>query len=105
MAQRKTLTEQQVAILRWIADGCPERVMDSTFHRISAGALRNRGLVTTSGRGPRWSAKVTAAGRDYLREVDGANPPVPREPNVSVTQQLVDDLIAARGTMRVPRRS
>lgn len=103
MAQRKTLTEQQVAILRWIGDGCPDRVMEGTLHRISAGALRNRGLVKSSGRGPTWSATITAAGRDYLGEVDGPGPPIPRQANVSVTQQFVDDIVAAGGTLRLPR--
>ena len=28
MAQRKTLNETQVEVLRWIADGCPSGVMD-----------------------------------------------------------------------------
>lgn len=61
-------------ILRWIADGCPDGVMEGTYHRITAGALRNRGLMTTAGKGPTWAAKATTAGREYLREVDGPNP-------------------------------
>src|SRR6185312_8056041 len=103
MAQRKTLTEQQVAILRWIGDGSPAGVMEGTFHRISAGALRNRGLVKTSGRGQTWSAKITTAGREYLREVDGPAPPIPRQANVSVTHQFVDDIVAAGGAQRFPQ--
>jgi hypothetical protein len=103
MAQRKTLTEQQVAIPPVDRRRLSRRVMEGTLHRISAGALRNRGLVTTSGRGPTWSAKATAAGREYLREVDGPNPPVPRKANVSVTRQLIDDIVAAGGTLRVPQ--
>jgi hypothetical protein len=99
-----TLTEQQVSILRWITDGCPDGVMDGHWHRISAAALRTRGLVKTSGRGPTWTATVTDAGREYLAQLDGPSPPVPRQPNVSVTQQLVDDVIAAGGTLRVPRK-
>jgi hypothetical protein len=78
LAQRKTLTEKQVALLRWIGDGCPSGVMADEFHRISAAALRSRGLVKTSGRGPAWKATVTAAGRDYLEQVDGPEPPIPR---------------------------
>jgi hypothetical protein len=105
VAQRKTLNEEQVAILRWISEGCPDGVMADDYHRISAAALRRRGLVTTSGRGPSWSAVVTDEGRRYLEEVDGEDPPVPRQANVSVTQQLVDDVIAAGGTLRVPRWS
>src|SRR4051812_26798930 len=100
--QRQTLTEKQV--LRWIADGCTDGMMADQFHRISAAALRSRGLVTTSGRGSTWTAKVTAAGTEYLRDADGQNPPVPRQANVSVTQQLVDDVIAAGGSLRVPRK-
>jgi hypothetical protein len=104
MAQRKTLTEQQVSVLRWIAEGCPDDVMDGGSHRVSAAALRNRGLVMIRGRGATWVAKITDAGCDYLSRVDGPEPPVPREANVSVTQQLVDDVVAAGGVLRVPLR-
>lgn len=104
MAQRKTLTEKQVRVLRWIGDGCPERGIDDEFHRITAGALRNRGLITTAGRGPTWTAKITDAGRAYLAQVDSPNPPIPRQANVSVTDQLIADLVAAGGTIRVPRK-
>jgi hypothetical protein len=105
MAQRTTLNEVQVAVLRWISEGCADGVVaDSVSARISAGALRNRGLVRTSGHGATWKAKITAAGTEYLQQVDGPNPPLPRQPNVSVTQQLVDDVIAAGGSLRVPRK-
>jgi hypothetical protein len=104
MAQRKTLTEKQVELLRWIADGCPDGVMRDDFYRISAAALRNRDLITINGRGAMWNAKIAPAGAEYLRQVDSANPPIPRQGNVSVTQQLVDDLIAAGGSLRVKQR-
>jgi hypothetical protein len=104
VAQRKTLTEKQVELLRWIASGCPAGVIEGDFYRISAAALRTRGLVTTSGRGATWKAKITTAGTDYLGKVDGPNPPIPRQANVSVTQQLIDDLIAAGGSLRVQQR-
>jgi hypothetical protein len=104
MAQRATLNEVQVAVLQWIHEGCPDNGVDGVSSRISAGALRNRGLVRTSGRGPTWKAAITAAGREYLRQVGGPNPPLPRQPNVSVTQQLVDDVIEAGGSLRVPRK-
>lgn len=106
MAQRKTLNETQVAVLRWIDDGCPADAMDGDVsHRISAAALRNRGFVTTSGRGPTWEARIAPAGREYLDQVDGPNPPAPRQANVSVTQQLVNDVISAGGSLRVPRKN
>jgi hypothetical protein len=106
VAQRKALTENQVAVLRWIADGCSAGVVgDKLSARISAGALRNRRLVTTSGRGPTWAARITQQGREYLDQVDGPTPPVARQANVSVTQKLVDDVIAAGGTLRLPRKN
>ncbi len=104
MAQRKTLNEVQVGVLRWISDGCPDNGVDDISARISAGALRNRGLVRTSGRGPTWKATITAAGKEYLQQVDGPKQPLPRQPNVSVTQQLVDEVAAAGGSLRVPRK-
>jgi hypothetical protein len=78
--------------------------MANEFHRVSAAALRGRGLVRIAGRGPTWKATITAAGREYLAQVDGPEPPTPRQPNISVTQQLVDELIAAGGVVRVQRR-
>jgi hypothetical protein len=105
MAQRKTLTEKQVGVLGWIGDGCRDGVMTDEFHRISAAALRSRGLVRISGRGRTWRATITAAGLEYLSQVDGPESPIPRRPNISVTQQLVDDVIAAGGAIRVQRRS
>lgn len=104
MAQRKTLTEAQVELLRWVAAGCEDGGVEGESYRISAAALRNRGLITISGRGPTWKANVTSAGTEYLARVDGPNPPIPRQANVSVTQQLVDEVIAAGGVLRVPRK-
>jgi hypothetical protein len=105
MAQRKTLTEAQARILRWIAEGCPDGVIVGQAHRISAAALRNRGLVKIVGRGATWAAEVTDVGREYLAELDGQDPPIARQANVSVTEQLVRDVVAAGGALRVPRRS
>jgi hypothetical protein len=104
VAQRKTLTEKQVELLRWIADGCPDGVMKDDFYRISAAALRNRSLITTSGRGPTWIAKITLSGTEYLAKVEAPNPPIPRQANVSVTQQLVDDVSASGGSLRLAQR-
>jgi hypothetical protein len=105
VAQRLTLSEGQVALLRWINDGCPDGVMEGHFYRISASALRSKELVKIAGRGPTWSAETTHAGRAYLEQLAGADPPVPRQANVSVTQKLVDDVTAAGGSLRVPRRN
>jgi hypothetical protein len=62
-------------------------------------------LVTTKGRGATWEAQLTLAGQEYLAEVDGPSPPIPRQTNVSVTEQLVRDVDAAGGSLRVPRRN
>ena len=104
MAQRKTLTKRQVSQLRWIADGCPEGVMEDDFYRISAAALRNRGLVRVTGRGSSWRAQLLPEGRSYLERVESAAPPIPRQANLSVTQHLVDEIVAAGGTLRVPAK-
>jgi hypothetical protein len=105
MAQRTTLNEFQIAVLRWIADGCPNGDLDeSVSARISAAALRNRGLARTSGQGLTWKAAVTSAGLEYLQRVDGPDPPQRRQPNVSVTQQLVNDVVSAGGSLRLPRK-
>ena len=77
MAQRKTLTQRQIEVLRWIGDCCPSGVIEGDAYsaRITAGALRNRGLVSTHGAGDDWSASITDAGTDYLAKADGPNPP------------------------------
>lgn len=68
------LTAKQTELLRWIARGCPEGVMQDQGYRISVAALRHRGLATTSGRGTAWRAQITRAGRRYLAELDGVAP-------------------------------
>jgi hypothetical protein len=76
------LTEKQLALLRWIGDGCPDGVMSDDSHRISAAALRNRGLATTSGRGSAWTAKLTPAGAGYLADLGAlrVDEPAARKP-------------------------
>src|SRR5215211_3409958 len=69
----EVLNDKQVRVLRWVADGCPDGVMHGDSHKLSAAALRSRGLVRTSGRGPRWRAEITEHGRSWL-----ANPPAPK---------------------------
>jgi len=44
--------------------------MPDESHRISAAALRNRGLATTAGRGATWTAQITPAGTQYLERLD-----------------------------------
>lgn len=105
MAQRKTLTEEQILVLRWVSKGCPEGVMTDLHHRISTAALQKRGLVEVTGKRDTWSAEITSAGRDYLEAVDGPSPPIPRQANSSVTEQLIDDVIDAGGTLVIPEHN
>jgi hypothetical protein len=60
------LNEAQIAVLRWIADGCPDGVMEGFEHRISAAVPRTRDLVPVSGHGKTWRAEITDRGHDYL---------------------------------------
>lgn len=66
MPQPRDLNPAQLAVLSWISDGCPPGVMEGYSHRISAVALRSRGLATISGHGPTWRAAITPAGVAYL---------------------------------------
>jgi len=104
MAQRKTLTQAQLDLLQWIADGCPEGVVEGVSYRISAAALKRRGLVGIKGRGATWKATITKAGRDYLERAAQPDAEPPRQANVSVTEQLIADVQAAGGTLRVPQK-
>lgn len=60
------LSERQVDVLAWVADGCPDGVWgDFTFKRTTY-ALADRGLVTVDRRRLSWSAQLTDRGRYYL---------------------------------------
>jgi hypothetical protein len=48
---------------------------------------------------------ITVDGQAYLDLLASPGPPTPRQANVSVTQQLVDEVLAAHGTKRYPRPS
>ncbi len=117
--KRILLSDLQLRVLRWVADGCPENVFDGYDHRISAAALRSRDLITITGRGPTWRASITPTGKAHLQRGSEATRP-PRPPNsaepresqtkkatrpprrLSPTDQLIADLLAAGGAIRVP---
>jgi hypothetical protein len=99
-----------------VAAGCPEGRYEGYAHRVSAAALKTRGLVTISGRGPSWKAALTARGAAVAelpdnaaaekpvaapaaKEVKAASP-TPKPPGKA--EQLIAELIAAGGVMRVP---
>ncbi|MCW2938705.1 MAG: hypothetical protein JWN00_1690 [Actinomycetia bacterium] len=61
------LTDRQVEILRWIADGCLERSWPDETHKNTARALQGRGLAEVSRKRKVWTATITEAGRYYLK--------------------------------------
>jgi hypothetical protein len=119
-----TLNATQHEVLRWIADGCPHGVMEGYAHRVSARALKTRGLVHISGKGPTWRAELTDRGRLQL-EASSADTSPKRpsrsgvgatvgvrsasddhrdrsSPVLGKTERLVADVIAAGGRLTRP---
>jgi hypothetical protein len=108
------LNSAQLDLLRWVADGCADGVYDGYTYRISAAALQSRGLLRISGRGPSWRAELTARGVALLalpaptrHELRATAQPAQatksaKAPAPSKTEQLIADLVAAGGVLRVP---
>lgn len=71
----RPVNDRQLEVLRWIADGCPggKWPEDDNVHKISAAALKSRGLATVTGHGRTWTAAITEAGTHYLEH--GSYPP------------------------------
>jgi excisionase family DNA binding protein len=72
---RPKLSDRQVEVLRWIADGCPERSWPNETHKNTARALQGRGLAEVGRERKIWTATITEAGRYYLEH--GAYEPKP----------------------------
>jgi hypothetical protein len=51
MARNAVLNVKQLAVLRWVSDGCADGVYGGTAHRLVARALHNRGLIMVTGNG------------------------------------------------------
>jgi hypothetical protein len=62
------LSEQQVKVLRWVADGCPDGAWKDFSYKRTACALADRGLVTVDRRRHTWRATITEGGRFYLNQ-------------------------------------
>ncbi|OBH59003.1 hypothetical protein A5687_21320 [Mycobacterium mantenii] len=60
------LNGRQLAVLRWVSEGCPEGRWTNFSFKTSAAAVEWRGLVSVSKRGGMWRATVTPAGTHYL---------------------------------------
>jgi hypothetical protein len=63
---RGALNERQLAVLRWIRDGCPAGVMTGHTYKTTALALQGRRMVVVMKRRGVWSATVTESGLHYL---------------------------------------
>jgi hypothetical protein len=129
---RAPLTERQLAVLRWVESGCPDDVPDLNASKRTARALQDRRLVQVSRKDGLWRAGLTTAGRYYLdhgehppassraplplplrppplprkRAAPRAAPSPPRETRpkpLPVTEQLIADLIASGGELRIDR--
>jgi hypothetical protein len=105
-------------VLRWVAEGAPEGRFEGYSHRVSASALKTRGLLSISGRGPTWNATLTERGAavvelakapapdaaippQAIEETDPAAPePAPKP--LGKSEQLIAELVAAGGVLRVP---
>lgn len=77
----RPVSARQLDVLRWIAEGTPQRDWPDYTHRTTAKALQSRGLVKVRGRGPSWTAEVTDLGERILNgEQVPAVPPKPPGP-------------------------
>ncbi|MFD5180568.1 hypothetical protein ACFWM1_32485 [Nocardia sp. NPDC058379] len=66
MARTDPISGAQLAVLNWVAEGCPDGVMKGHTYKHSAKALEWRRLLTVSTKGGTWRAELTEAGRYYL---------------------------------------
>ena len=64
--QHALLNERQVAVLKWIHDGCPDGVWIDFSDKRTTYALADRKLVIVDKRRGSWSASITANGHYYL---------------------------------------
>jgi hypothetical protein len=62
------LSVAQFDLLSWVSGGCEDGGYEGNSYRVSARALHNRGLIRVEGRGPAWTAKITAEGTRLLKE-------------------------------------
>ena len=77
MPRRQPLSDRQVNVLQWIADGCPDREWPDESHKLSARALESRGLARVRRKAKHWHAVLTEDGQHYL---DHGRYPEPQQP-------------------------
>lgn len=107
---KEPLHEGQIAVLRWVADGCPEDKWGGHDHKLTANALAGRRLVKVSKRSGGWHADLLPAGTYDLAH--GEYPPghwnirknaTASTPSVVPRSPLPSARPPARPTPRSPR--
>lgn len=66
MRRGDRLNDRQVDVLRWVADGCPDGVMEGYSYKLTARALHDRRFVVVTRRRGGWQASITDEGRAFL---------------------------------------
>ena len=75
MSTSRRISDGQLAILKWIGDGCQQDVVTGHVYKTTANSLQNRGLVVISRKGGIWRASITEKGLAYLEHGPGLMPP------------------------------
>ena len=115
------LSQRQVEVLRWVADGCPDGIWQDFRYKQTACALADRGLVTVSRRRHSWQAAITIGGRFYLEQgayqpakAPGSRPTRSRPPQPAAAalspartppvtaESMLAELQSADGVLTVP---
>jgi excisionase family DNA binding protein len=73
--RRQPLSDRQINVLRWIADGCPAREWPDESHKLTARALESRGLARVRRKGKLWHAILAEDGQYYLDHGRYPEPP------------------------------
>ncbi|WP_156156734.1 hypothetical protein [Microbacterium azadirachtae] len=92
------LNEAQLAVLRWIADGCDMEHPPSPNFKQSAISLRDRGLIELDRRKGHWTASLDPKGQFYLDH--GHHPQAPAPPDTATVrkQKTASSADAAQST-------
>jgi hypothetical protein len=105
MPHRQPLSDRQVNVLRWIADGCPDREWPDESHKLSVRALESRGLARVRRRGKLWHAVLTEDGQHYLDHGHYPQPQLPESASpLSLAKSEPTAVRAATTTARLAVR-
>lgn len=102
MRRWTTLNDRQLAVLRRVAAGDTLSATTDGRARLSARALRDRGLLRLTKVNKRWTAAMTDAGRFYLER--GHHPDRPSLPDTAPTQAPNPPRITTASTRHRPPR-